>query len=97
MVIIAKLKAQSGKEGEMETALRDMIPKVEQEEGTIAYSLHRAQNDPTLFLFYEKYRDKAAFEYHSATPYLKELFTTIGPLMEGKPTVEMYDELAAKK
>lgn len=97
MVVVAVIKAQAGKEKEMEDALRAMIPKVQSEEGTIAYILHRAQNEQGKFLFYEKYRDGAAFDFHSSTPYFKELFGKIGPLVDGQPQVEMYEELAAKR
>lgn len=97
MVVVAIVKAQAGKEKEMEDALRAMIPKVQSEEGTIAYILHRAQNEQGKFLFYEKYRDGAAFDFHSSTPYFKELFGKIGPLVDGQPQVEMYEELAAKR
>jgi quinol monooxygenase YgiN len=97
IVVAAVLKAQAGKEREMEDALRAMIPKVQSEEGTLAYVLHRAQNEPGKFLFYEKYKDKAAFDHHGSTPYIKELFGKIGPLLDGKPSIEMYEELAAKK
>ena len=36
MVIVARLKVKSGTEAEMERAFREMMPKVEQEEGTLA-------------------------------------------------------------
>ena len=97
MVVVAVVKAQAGKEKEMEDALRAMIPKVQSEEGTIAYILHRAQNEQGKFLFYEKYRDRAAFDFHSSTPHFKELFGKISPLLDGQPHVEMYEELAAKR
>ena len=97
MVLVAVLKAQAGKEKEVEDALRAMIPKVQSEEGTLAYILHRSPNETGKFLFYEKYRDKAAFDHHSSAPYVKELFGTIGPLLAGPPSIEMYEELAAKK
>jgi len=97
IVVVAVLKAQAGKEREMEDALRAMVPKVQSEEGTLAYVLHRAQKEPGKFLFYEKYKDKAAFDHHSSTPYLQELFGKIGPLLDGKPSIEMYEELAAKR
>ena len=94
MVVVAKLKAKKGEEAKMEEALRDMVLKVQQEEGTLAYTLHRSQKDPTQFLFYEKYRDAQALKEHSATPYFKELFTALGPLLDGSPEIEMYDEIA---
>ncbi|MDY7034019.1 MAG: putative quinol monooxygenase [Thermodesulfobacteriota bacterium] len=96
IVVSAVIKAQAGKEKEMEDALKSMIPKVQSEEGTLAYVLHRALNDPTKFFFYEKYKDQAAFDFHGSTPHIAELFGKIGPLLDGQPTIDMYEELAAK-
>ncbi len=93
MIVVAKLKARTGKEGEVEKALKEMISKVENEEGTLTYTLHRSQNDPTEFLFYEQYRDKAAFDRHCSTPYFRDLFDAIGPSLAGEPTIEIYDKL----
>jgi quinol monooxygenase YgiN len=94
MIVVAKLKARSGDESKMADALQAMVAKVEKEEGTLIYTLHQAQNDPTQFLFYEKYTDAQAFKAHSSTPYFKELFGLLGPLLDGAPEVEMYNELA---
>ena len=54
MIVVAKIKARSGEESKMADALQAMVSKVEKEEGTLIYTLHQAQNDPTQFLFYEK-------------------------------------------
>ena len=98
IVVIAVIKALAGKEEEMESAMRDMVSKVQsEEEATLAYALHRAQGEPGKFMFYEKYKDQAAFEHHSTTPYIRELFDKIGPLVDGSPRIEMYEEIAAKK
>ncbi|MDY6934071.1 MAG: putative quinol monooxygenase [Spirochaetota bacterium] len=97
IVVIAVLQAQTGKEIEMENALKEIIPKVESEKGTMAYILHRSQSEPGTFMFYEKYIDNAAFEYHSSTPHFQELFGKIGPLLAGAPRIEMFEEIAAKK
>ena len=45
MIVVARLKAKSGEEAKVEEALRDMVLKVAQEEGTFAYTLHRSQWD----------------------------------------------------
>ena len=95
MIVIAKLKAKSGEESKMSDALRAMVSKVEKEEGTLVYTLHQAQNDPTQFLFYEKYADGEALKAHSSTPYFKELFGTLKPLLDGAPEIEMYTEIAS--
>jgi quinol monooxygenase YgiN len=95
MIVVARLKAQEGKEAILETALRDMVKKVASEDGTEAYTLHRSGKEPTLFMFYEKYKDADALKRHSATPHFKTLFTTIQPLLAAPPEIEMYEELAA--
>lgn len=97
MVVVAALKVKPGKEKELEDAVKDMIAKVASEEGTLTYVFHRSQHNPGEFLMYEKYKDKAAFDHHGATPYFKELFGRIGPLLAGEPHIEMYEEVAAKK
>ncbi len=95
LVVVAVMKAKEGCEQEMENALRDMIPRVEAEEGTLTYALHRARKDPRKFLMYEKYRDKASFTLHSSTPYFAELFGKIAPLLDGDPAIDIYEELCA--
>ncbi|MBM3132196.1 MAG: antibiotic biosynthesis monooxygenase [Chloroflexi bacterium] len=93
IAVVAKIKAKKGEEKKVEKALRDVIPKVREEEGTVAYTLNRAQNDKTLFMVYEKYTDMDAFMHHSSTPYLAAMFTEIVPLLDGALQVEMYDEI----
>lgn len=94
MVVVAKIKAVAGKEKEMEQALLAVIPKVREEEGTLVYTLHQDQNDPSVFLFYEKYKDADALVAHSSTPHFKALFATIQPMLDGNPEIVMYRELA---
>jgi len=94
MIVVAKLKAKTGEETKMEEALRGMVAKVAQEQGTLTYTLHRSQKDPSMFLFYEKYQDAAALKAHSSTPYFKELFGALKSQLAGAPEIEMYDELA---
>ena len=94
MIVVARLKAKSGEESKMADALRAMVSKVETEEGTLIYTLHQAKKDPTQFLFYEKYADADAFKAHSSTPYIKELFGMLEPLLDGAPEIEMYTEIA---
>ena len=95
IAVIAKIKAKPGKESELETAFRKQVADVASEEGTLMYTLHRSQQEPGVFLFYEQYRDLDAMKLHSATPYFKALFQTIEPLVAGPPEIEKFDGLAA--
>lgn len=97
LIVVARMNAQTGKEEEMEKAFLDIIPKVESEEGTLAYVLHRMKKKPQSFLMYERYRDKEALAFHSSTPYFAELFEKIAPLMDGAPVIEVYEVLSSIK
>ena len=93
VVVVAKIKAKAGEEGKVEKALRDVLPKVREEEGTLSYTLSKSQSDPSMFLVLEKYKDMDAFVFHSSTPYLAEMFVDITPLLDGDLSVELFDEI----
>ncbi|MBI9084870.1 MAG: antibiotic biosynthesis monooxygenase [Desulfobacterales bacterium] len=97
MIVVAKIKAKSGQAAEMEKTLQEMVAKVGKEAGTLVYTLHRSQKDPSIFMFYEKYTDMDAFAFHGSTPYFKELMKTTAPMMDGAPQIDTYDEVVGLK
>jgi quinol monooxygenase YgiN len=97
IILIATMRAKQGKEVELETALKSVVPMVGLEKGTLQYVLHRSQDDSSKFLFYEKYADKEALDFHGATPYLQDLFSRIPDLLAEKPSIALYEEIASAK
>jgi len=96
LTIVAKMKIKAGKESEAEAALLDMVAYVRANEpGTTRYALHRAVGDPTTLLMYEQYADQAAVDTHGTSPRIQQLFGTLGPLLDGQPSIEMYREVKA--
>jgi len=95
ITVIAVMKAKKGTEQEMEQALRDVVKDVAGEEGTLAYVLNRAKKDPQKFLMYEKYRDKEALNHHGSTPHFAAMFQKIAPLLDGDPSIEIFEELTS--
>jgi quinol monooxygenase YgiN len=97
VTLIARIKAKSGCENDLEAAFRDMIKKVRAAEpGCQAYVLHKANQDPTQFVWYELYADQAAFDNHRKTEHMKEMGARIKDLLDGRPQVEMLTELDRK-
>jgi quinol monooxygenase YgiN len=96
--LVAKLKAKAGHEQELEQTLRSLVPKVRagEEPDLQEYILNRSLDDARVFLFYEVYKDKAAFDFHMQTPYLKEYLPKITELLEGTFTVDTVTELDRK-
>ena len=60
----------------------------------LCYSfVYGEQKDRCTFLFYEKYADANAFDRHGKTSAIQELFRVLQPLLDGAPSIELYDEV----
>ncbi|MGH7914278.1 MAG: putative quinol monooxygenase [Candidatus Binataceae bacterium] len=97
VTLIARIKAKQGSEKELEDAFRDMIKKVRAAEpGCLTYVLHKSNQDPTMFVWYETYTDQGAFDAHRKTGHMKEMGTRIADLLAEKPQIEVLTELDRK-
>ncbi len=93
IIITARFQAKPGKEEELKQTLKSIFPLVKNESGVITYALHRVAKNPGTFLFYERYADKEAFDYHGTTPYFKDLSEKIKELLAEKPKLEFLEAI----
>jgi quinol monooxygenase YgiN len=91
LTFIARLTVKAGQEAEFERIMRAAVPKVREEPGNQTYILHRSQDNPRAFMFYEEYDDQAALDAHRA--HLRELGINLREMLEGPPTLEFYEKL----
>ncbi len=96
IVVVARLKAKQGSEKVLEEACRTMVPKVRAEAGTETYICHRSVPDPSVFLFYEVYKDQAAFEAHGNSPYMADFLKALRGNLDGHPQIDMLSVLEKK-
>jgi quinol monooxygenase YgiN len=54
----------------------------EREPGTLIYACHRVEGQPQQRIFYELYRNQAAFEVHEAQPHTRRFLAERGGLLE---------------
>ena len=96
LTVIAKIRAAQGKGDALAALLREQVGVVTKAEpGCLIYRPHRSSKDPDLFIFYEQYKDAAAFELHRKAPYLaayRERREKEG-LTEGATEVEFFRSL----
>jgi quinol monooxygenase YgiN len=71
--LVARMTTREGEEERAAGLLRRLGEASRQEPGAVHYIAHRDPDDPRVFLMYEQYRDKAAFEAHGQTDHFKEL------------------------
>jgi quinol monooxygenase YgiN len=82
-VLVARMTTRDGEQDRAEELVRRLGEASRQEPGVIHYIPHRDPEDPRVFLIYEQYRDKAAFEEHGATQHFQEIAVgELFPLME---------------
>jgi quinol monooxygenase YgiN len=72
-VLVVRMKARSGEEARATALAEELAAESRQEPGCELYIPCRDPDDPGAFLFYEQYRDKAAFEVHGASEHFQRL------------------------
>jgi quinol monooxygenase YgiN len=87
VVVVATIQIKPGSEDEALSAFAASIPPTHEEEGCLAYALHRDRDDPTRFIVVERWASAEALEAHGKTPHLRELFGTVGGLVAAPPSI----------
>ncbi len=93
ITVMAAIEVNPGKGADFIKEYRKALPKVLNDPGAIAYTLHRDLKNPDKFYFYEKYADQKAVDYHTSTVHFKEFFATTGPYMKGQPQIYFCQEI----
>lgn len=96
VTVIAKLKARPGLEDEVRKTLMALVAPTRSEEGCINYDLHRAQDDPSLFLFHENWVSREALDTHLAKPYLQGLMARSDQLFSEPIDIMLWTEISEK-
>ena len=64
--VTGTFRMNKGKEEKALSLLQEWFKKIENEEGTLIYSLFRSKKDPNQYLIFEKYRDQEANAFHNS-------------------------------
>lgn len=92
IVITAVMRAKKGKEDELIAAMKDLVAAVKKNEpGALDYTFHRARNDASLFMVYEKYKNGEAMKAHMGSAHFQGAAKKFGELLEGGLGIETYE------
>jgi len=84
-VLVARMTAREGEQDRAAEIIVELTAASTAEPGNVHYIPHRDPEDPKVFLLYEQYRDKAAFEEHGQTEHFQRLGPgALFPLMESR-------------
>jgi quinol monooxygenase YgiN len=71
LLVVAQWEAKEGQENRVAEILRDFLPQAQGEAGVKLFLISRAKDNPAQFLFYELFRDEAAFKAHQDSAHFK--------------------------
>ena len=81
--LIFRMKIKEGTEDQALELLGKMAESVQaQESGTLAYLIHRSQEDPSEIVFFEVYDDDDALQAHGQTPHMGEFRASFADLFD---------------
>ncbi|HEY9103113.1 putative quinol monooxygenase [Chitinimonas sp.] len=92
--LTAVLRAQPGKEAELEATLRKLATEVRGEPGCVQYTLHANPAEPGEFVFYEIWADQAALDQHAQAPALQAVRGPFELLLREPPLLTFLQVLS---
>ena len=91
LILIAKFRLKPEYIEEFINISEGMLEPSRSEDGCIHYELLQNPYNPTLFTFYEKWRNQEALEEHFQEEYFGEFVNSISELIEGEGDVMTYE------
>ena len=71
LLVVAQWEAKEGQADKVAGILARFLPEAQREEGAKLFLIGRARENPAQFLFYELFRDEAAFKAHQESSHFK--------------------------
>jgi quinol monooxygenase YgiN len=93
-VLVVRMTVREGEQEHAAELIGRLAEATRQEPGNVHYITHRAVDDPRVFMFYEQYADKAAFEAHGASEHFQSIAVgELFPLQDGERERTFYETL----
>ena len=71
LLVVAQWEAREGQADRIADILSRFLPEAQSEPGAKLFLISRAKENPAQFLFYELFRDEAAFKAHQDSAHFK--------------------------
>lgn len=82
--LVVRFKLKPGHEEAFDTLVKETLAGIEDREpGTLVYASHAVREAPHERLFYELYRDRAAFNAHEEQPHVRRFLDERGQHLDG--------------
>jgi quinol monooxygenase YgiN len=71
LLVVAQWETKEGQADHVADILSRFLPEAQREPGAKLFLISRAKENPAQFLFYELFRDEAAFKAHQESAHFK--------------------------
>jgi quinol monooxygenase YgiN len=71
LLVVAQWEAKEGEADQVAAILDRFLPEAQKDPGAKLFLIGRNKDNPAQFLFYELFRDEAAFKAHAESDYFK--------------------------
>jgi quinol monooxygenase YgiN len=71
LLVVAQWEAKDGQADKIAGILARFLPEAQSEPGAKLFLISRSKDNPAQFLFYELFRDEAAFKAHQDSAHFK--------------------------
>jgi quinol monooxygenase YgiN len=89
-VIVARLSVKAGLEKAFQEVASTLVSATRAEEGNLFYTLYQSVENPATFIFYEEYKDDAAFEAHASSAHFAVFAEAIKDMVDGELMVNQF-------
>jgi quinol monooxygenase YgiN len=94
ITVVAKVRAQAGKEVEMRRELLSLVEPSRKDAGCLNYDLHQSVDNPALFLFHENWATKAHLDQHLQKPELQAVLGRVVQMSAEPPEITLWEKIA---
>lgn len=91
VIIAAKMEIKADSIKSFKDIAKPLIEATKQEKGCIKYSLYQDSCNPSVFFFFEEYKNEEAYIYHSKQKYLEVFKERRAPMLVSKPDAVIYN------
>ena len=92
---IATMKVAAGREAEFEAVCAELSEVSHREEpGLVSYDIIRKRDDPSTYVFYARFKDEDAFNFHQEADFHLRLVPPILDCVEGEMDLQFFDWVA---
>jgi quinol monooxygenase YgiN len=94
LTIVARITVNEAAVPRFVAALAPLVEATLAEEGCHLYEFNQSNDDPCVFVVYEKWADQAALDLHMQTPHLQGLVAAFGAEFSAAPVIEPFTRVA---